>query len=26
LERFKALSDETAMLNEKLNNKYGGTI
>jgi beta-N-acetylhexosaminidase len=26
LERFKALSDETAMLNEKLNYKYGGTI
>ncbi|MGI8835564.1 MAG: glycoside hydrolase family 3 N-terminal domain-containing protein [Pyrinomonadaceae bacterium] len=26
LERFKALSEETAKLNEKLNYKYGGTI
>lgn len=26
LEKFKALSDETAKLNEKLNYKYGGTI
>jgi beta-N-acetylhexosaminidase len=26
LERFKALSDETANLNEKLNYKYGGTL